>query len=60
MTVAHIELSGFTMPGQYSKGSTWDLMKGGEDEGKFGSVWSVPLPAGESIYGAVTGGLCGR
>ena len=59
-TLDNIELSGFTMIGAYPKNSgPWDFAKGGENEGEYEKVWSVPKPQFDPILGNAEEGLCG-
>lgn len=53
-----IELEGFTMMGAYPEGSVWDFAVGGESEGAYQDVWSVPKPQKDPILGNQAGGLC--
>lgn len=54
-----IKLDGFTMIGAYPHGSQWDFAAGGENEGDFGKVWSVPKPEHDPVMGQDAQGLCG-
>jgi uncharacterized protein YjlB len=60
-TLESIELDGFTMVGAYPKGGgEWDFAKGGEDEGAFEKVWSVPKPERDPVLGMAEEGLVGQ
>lgn len=54
-----VELEGFTMMGAYPEGSEWDFAVGGESEGAYQEVWSVPKPQKDPILGDQADGLCG-
>ncbi|KUI65746.1 Uncharacterized protein YjlB [Cytospora mali] len=54
-----IKLSGFTMIGAYPEGGEWDFAVGGEHEGKFEEVWSVPKPGRDPVLGLDPAGLIG-
>ena len=55
-----IELSGFTMIGSYPRnGGDWDFAKGGENEGEYEKVWSVPMPEHDPVMGDATEGVLG-
>ena len=55
-----IELTGFTMMGAYPKGGgDWDFAIGGENEGQYEKVWSVPMPDKDPFLGKSQEGLCG-
>ena len=59
--VASVELSGFTMMGAYPKdGGQWDFLEGGDHDGEYEKVWSVPLPNCDPVLGTSKDGLCGR
>ncbi len=58
--LSEIELDGFTMIGAYPRnGGGWDFAKGGENEGEYEKVWSVPLPEQDPVLGDAREGLCG-
>lgn len=57
--LANVELSGFTMIGAYPVGATWDFAVGGEHEGRYEEVWSVPKPERDPVLGADPAGLTG-
>lgn len=59
-TIANTELSGFTMIAAYPAGSKWNFKRGGEHEGEFEKVWSVPLPDKDPVLGKSLQGVCGR
>ncbi|KAJ0121187.1 fad-dependent pyridine nucleotide-disulfide oxidoreductase [Diaporthe amygdali] len=52
-----VELSGFTMIGAYPVGAKWDFAVGGEHEGRYQEVWSVPRPERDPVLGADPAGL---
>lgn len=52
--LSDIELSGFTMMGAYASGE-WDFVKSGGD---FETVWSVPKPEKDPVFGKGPKGLC--
>jgi uncharacterized protein YjlB len=54
-----VKLEGFTMMGAYPEGSVWDFAVGGESEGAYQEVWSVPLPENlkDPVLGDQPGGL---
>jgi uncharacterized protein YjlB len=54
-----VELEGFTMMGAYPEGSEWDFAVGGESEGAYQEVWSVPKPQMDPVLGDQADGLCG-
>lgn len=54
-----VEPEGFTMMGAYPEGSVWDFAVGGESEGVYEAVWSVPKPGKDPVLGGQDGGLCG-
>jgi uncharacterized protein YjlB len=53
-----VKPDGFTMMGAYPEGSDWDHAVGGESEGAFEEVWSVPKPSRDPVLGDQAGGLC--
>lgn len=54
-----VQLSGFTMLGSYPQaGEDWDFAVGGESEGQYEKVWSVPVPERDPVQGGAEGGLC--
>ncbi|POS76760.1 hypothetical protein DHEL01_v204850 [Diaporthe helianthi] len=57
--LAGIELSGFTMIGGYPVGARWDFAVGGEHEGRYHEVWSVPKPERDPVLGTDPAGLRG-
>ena len=60
-TLGGVELSGFTMVGAYPKaGGEWDFAKGGENEGQYEQVWSVPKPENDPVLGKAEEGICGQ
>ncbi|KIW69462.1 hypothetical protein PV04_05338 [Phialophora macrospora] len=60
-TLANVRLDGFTMVGAYPKGGgVWDFAKGGENEGQYEKVWSVPKPENDPVLGKAEEGLCGQ
>ena len=52
--LAGIQLSGYTMMGAYS-GGDWDFVKRGGD---YESVWAVPKPSHDPVFGKSERGLC--
>ncbi|CAI4219558.1 unnamed protein product [Parascedosporium putredinis] len=47
-----VQLSGFTMLGSYPQaGEDWDFAVGGESEGQYEKVWSVPVPERDPVQG---------
>lgn len=46
-----IKLDGFTMIGAYPRGGVWDFAVGGEHEGQYDAVWSVPKPPRDPVMG---------
>ncbi|KAF2996260.1 hypothetical protein E8E13_004374 [Curvularia kusanoi] len=57
---AGIEVKGeFMMMGAYPRGDQWDFKIGGEDEGRFGEVWSVQVPERDPVLGLSEEGLLG-
>ncbi|KAF2015670.1 hypothetical protein BU24DRAFT_421973 [Aaosphaeria arxii CBS 175.79] len=52
-----IKLSGFTMLGAYPKGCQWDFLEGGEHEGNYEKVWSVPKPDTDPVFGTGKRGI---
>jgi uncharacterized protein YjlB len=60
-TLAEVKLDGFTMVGAYPKGGgKWDFAKGGENDGEYEKVWSVPKPENDPVLGKSNEGLCGQ
>ena len=58
--LANIKLSGFTMIGAYPKnGGAWDFAKGGENDGEYQKVWTVPKPEKDPVLGKAEEGLFG-
>ncbi|KAI3392584.1 hypothetical protein diail_5496 [Diaporthe ilicicola] len=57
--LAGVEPSGFTMIGAYPVGAKWDFAVGGEHEGRYQEVWSVPRPGRDPVLGADPAGLTG-
>lgn len=57
--LADVELSGFTMIGAYPVGAKWDFAVGGEHEGRYQEVWSVPRPERDPVLGTDPAGLTG-
>ena len=58
--LANIKLSGFTMIGAYPKnGGAWDFAKGGENDGEYQKVWTVPKPEKDPVLGRAEEGLFG-
>ncbi|KAI7780298.1 hypothetical protein LA080_016146 [Diaporthe eres] len=57
--LAGVELSGFTMIGAYPIGAKWDFAVGGEHEGRYQEVWSVPRPERDPVLGTDPAGLTG-
>jgi uncharacterized protein YjlB len=58
--LAELELSGFTMIGAYPQDSNeWNFAEGGEDEGKYEQVWSIPKPENDPVLGKAENGLYG-
>lgn len=57
--LAGVEVSGFTMIGAYPTGAKWDFAVGGEHEGRYQEVWSVPRPARDPVLGTDPAGLTG-
>lgn len=55
-----VELSGFTMIGAYPAGAKWDFAVGGEHEGRYQEVWSVPKPERDPVLGTDPAGLAGH
>ncbi|KKY38386.1 putative fad-dependent pyridine nucleotide-disulfide oxidoreductase [Diaporthe ampelina] len=58
--LAGVELSGFTMIGAYPAGAKWDSAVGGEHEGRYQEVWSVPRPERDPVLGTDPAGLTGH
>ena len=58
-SLANVELSGFTMIGAYPVGAKWDFAVGGEHEGRYQEVWSVPRPERDPVLGLDPAGLTG-
>lgn len=54
--LSEIKLDGFTMMGAYN-GGKWDFVATGGD---FESVWSVPKPKYDPVFGDKANGLCRR
>ncbi|KAF2152909.1 hypothetical protein K461DRAFT_225339 [Myriangium duriaei CBS 260.36] len=55
-----LELEGFVMMGAYPKGAAeWDFAIGGESDGKYESVWSVPVPGRDPVLGEDEEGVRG-
>lgn len=55
--LAAVEPSGFTMIGAYPAGAKWDFAVGGEHEGRYQEVWSVPRPERDPVLGTDPAGL---
>ena len=56
-----VKLDGFTMVGAYPRGGgRWDFAVGGEDEGEYEKVWTVPKPGNDPVLGKAKEGLCGQ
>lgn len=58
-SLEEVELSGFTMIGAYPEGVTWDFAVGGEHQGNYEEVWSVPKPSHDPVLGFDPAGLVG-
>ena len=58
--VEGVEMDGeFMMIGAYPKGGVWDFAVGGDDQGRYEKVWSVPKPERDPVLGTSKEGLCG-
>lgn len=54
-----VKLSGFTMIGAYPEGVMWDFAVGGENQGRYEEVWTVPKPSHDPVLGLDPAGLAG-
>ena len=59
VSLAKVQLSGFTMLGAYPVNSIWDFSEGGDHVGKFEKVWEVPKPNRDPVMGLGREGSCG-
>lgn len=54
-----VQLSGFTMLGAYPiDGNEWDFAMGGDSQGRYEEVWSVPNPEYDPVLGKSEEGIC--